>query len=87
MFLCKTVLQVNEWPVNKPKWPLSSQWDFLCTLNLGEMKLFYCKHNPRCDVTTAVRLANSFASSTIRYSRKTVTDTSRHVTRERQRET
>ena len=21
------------------------------------MKLFYCKHNPRCEVTTAVRLA------------------------------
>ena len=61
VFLCKTVLQVNEWSVNEPKWPLLSQWDFLCTLNGGEMKLFYCKHNPRCEVTTAVRLANPFA--------------------------
>ena len=26
-----------------------AQWDFLCTLNRGEMKLFYCKHNPRCE--------------------------------------
>ena len=42
------------------------------------MKLFYRKHNPRCEVTTAVRLANSFAYSTICYSHKTVTDTSRH---------
>ena len=51
VFLCKTVLQANEWPVNEPKWPLSSQWDFICTLNWGEMTLFYCKHNPRCNVT------------------------------------
>ena len=56
VFLCKTVLQANEWPVNKPKWPLSSQWDFLCSRRWDEV--VYWKHNPRCEVTTAVRMAN-----------------------------
>ena len=36
---------------------INAQWDFLCILDRGEMMLFHCKHNPRCDVATVVRLA------------------------------
>ena len=36
---------------------ITAQWDFLCAWNRGEMKLIYCKHNPKCKVATVCRLA------------------------------